>query len=130
MDFKKLYMTDPAKAQGVWTEPDASGARYLIARYGHQARARAEKLQAPYKRQFDNGSASPELRHQLLAQCLAETVLLDWDGLQIDGKLVAYSREAARQLLEQHEDFADFILKQAVDKANFDYEQEQATVKN
>ncbi len=130
MDFAKLYMIDHAKADnGVWTEPDPSGATFLIARYGDRTKGRLEKLQGPYKRQINDGSLPADVRRKLFAQVLAETVLLDWSGVKIKGKDVPYSTAKAAELLT-HEDFADFVYGQSINKARFDLEHEAAATKN
>ncbi|QDQ26703.1 hypothetical protein FNU76_10190 [Chitinimonas arctica] len=129
--FDQLYTVDPDKAaRGVWSEPDASGATYLVAQYGDLAKARLEKLQAPHKRQFDNGTAPIGLRRHLFAQCLADVVLLDWQDVKPGGKPLPYTKQAAIQLLESSEYFSDFILKLAVDKERYDLEAEATATKN
>lgn len=46
------------------------------------------------------GAIDPDERDRVTAECLVETVLLDWDGISDDdGKPLPYSRETARRLL-------------------------------
>lgn len=115
MDIGALRTDTALEEEGVWRDI-GDGARLKIARLGNPAyKAEWEKRSKPYKRQIRNDSLPTEKANELLYQCLARAVLLDWDGLDEDGQPVPYSRENAVRLLREIRDFRDLVVSLADD---------------
>lgn len=70
------------------------------------------------KEQLEN---DPEKDAEVLGEALAQTVLLDWKNLTLNGKPVEYSVEAATQILNNPrlKDFRIFVITKAQNIANF-----------
>ena len=95
MDFSKRYKTDKdAESEGVW-EDCGEGLRVKVARANNPHHQRViENMMRPYRRQISNGSLSNEKMTEITVKAMAECLLIDWEGVEIDGKNVPYSRRA------------------------------------
>lgn len=47
------------------------------------------------------GRIDPKELERITAQCLLDTVLLDWDGVKINGQPAPYAKDLARELLTE-----------------------------
>lgn len=119
MDFKAIKTDPEAEQNGVWQDI-GGGASLLIARYLNPKHKKAvDKRTKPYRRQIRDGSIPDEIADKLEADCMADAVLLDWQGVTDGGEPVAYSRaEAARRLFE-YRDFREMVQDLARDAAAY-----------
>lgn len=119
MDLTRFKADPQLEDEGVWTSIDAgTGARIKIARIGNRRyREAMTKRLKPYRRALRNGTLDERVTEQITAEVLAETVLLDWQGLTDGGTPLAYSAEAARTLLcdTRFKDFRDLVVEMASD---------------
>lgn len=86
---------------GAWV--DIGPARFKLARAGGanvvfgRAVMQATK---PYRRFLEKGDMDPEVADRIMVKVYAETIVLDWEGVDgADGQPVPYSREACVKLL-------------------------------
>lgn len=110
-----------AAAGGVWVDYD-DGISFRIARANHPAyRNAVKRMHKQHKRQIDNGTMSDELSEKLLAELMAQHILVDWKGLKNGGKAFQYSVENATSFLQapQYEEIRDWIMAQANDIENY-----------
>jgi len=109
-DVKKLFGTDTKKEQdGVWYDI-AEGLRMRIARIGNpNYQKRFQALSKPYRRAIRRGTLSDEIAEKLLIQCMSETIVLDWEGLEDEGKLVPYSKDAVVAILTKYPELRGYI---------------------
>ena len=114
MDFSKRYKTDKdAESEGVW-EDCGEGLRVKVARANNPHHQRViENMMRPYRRQISNGRLSNEKMTEITVKAMAECLLIDWEGVEIDGKNVPYSREAALDLLTEYKDFREDVAELA-----------------
>jgi len=112
MNFKKRYETSKdLENDGVWEDID-EGFRVRVARANNPHHQRiAENLMRPYRRQIASGNLSVEKQQEITIQAMAECLLLDWEGLEIDGKAVPYSVSQAIELLTEYKDFREEIAE-------------------
>ena len=105
---------------GVWVDI-GQGASLLIARQGNpRYNEHVRKTCKPHSRQIRNQTISEELSNELLIASLAETILLDWKGLEDDkGKPIKYSKKAAIELLTGLKDFRALVQEIAREQATF-----------
>lgn len=121
MDIAK-FQSDPKKSdEGVWISLDES-TRIRVARADnprYQAAMRRELL--PYKQAVRAGTLSEKIADKVMAVCLAEAVLLDWDGFTAEGEPLPYSREKAVELLmaPHMKDFRSMVVGFSEDAALF-----------
>jgi len=109
-DVKKLFGTDSTKEQeGVWYDI-AEGLRMKIARIGNPLyQKRFQALSKPYRRSIRRGTLSDDVAEKLLVQCLSETIVLDWEGVEDEGMEIPYSKDAAVTLLTKYPELRNYI---------------------
>lgn len=60
---------------------------------------KAEKERsAPRSDRLKDGNLKPEASFRIFSQMLAEVILIDWKGIEENGKPLKYSKEKARQI--------------------------------
>ncbi|MDH3377783.1 MAG: hypothetical protein OEQ39_12615 [Gammaproteobacteria bacterium] len=106
--------------KGVWVDI-GDGGKLLIARLGNPRYQEAvRRLSKPHKTQIRNKTISEDLSDELLLKAMAESILLDWKGLEDDkGKVIKYSTETAFQLLRDLRDFRNLVVELATEQAAF-----------
>lgn len=131
MDIKKTYGTSAAlETEGVWVNLGGK-ARVKVARVGHpENRKLIQRLMKPHRVLLRNGNLPDDIMEKITIEAMAATVLLDWEGIEEDGKAVPYTRENVTRLLADYKDFRDQIAEFATNIATFQAEQEEAAVKN
>jgi hypothetical protein len=85
---------------GVWVE--LSGMRFKLARIGGANEGflkLVRKRLSPYRRALDSGALDETFARGIMAGVIAESVLLDWEGVSGPDGPIAYSKEAATDLL-------------------------------
>lgn len=131
MDIGKLYRTDRQKeTEGVWVL--IGGSEFLITRSNNRAYRKnlAEKLEANAAALDADTEESEALDNRLMAEVLAETILLDWKNVKVDGKATKYSVKAATLVMTEMPDFAELIRNQAGNIDNFRVKHEKTQEKN
>lgn len=119
-NLHKLFATDTAaETDGVWI-PVSDGIEVLIARAGNQKFQKAySRLCKPHRNLIRKGLLDGKTGDRLLVEALSEGILLDWRGIEQDGALLPYSKEAAVKLLAEMKDFADFVAAESQRMENF-----------
>lgn len=101
MDIGKQFKTDlTAETSGVWFELD-EGTKLLIGREGNKAYAKMltslwDKNKRVLEAKNDAADAKSEV---IMVEVLAKTILLGWQGIEMDGAPLEYSVENAKRLL-------------------------------
>ena len=115
--------------EGVWKE--YSGAELKIARAGSVEFMRAkEKLERPYRKKIEKGALSIDVSRELNLKALAQTILVDWKGVEDeDGKAVPYSEEIGIQAMSDDPDMLEFVMDVALDNENFSIAREKTLAK-
>jgi len=109
-DVKKLFGTDKTKEQEGVVHEMGEGLKVRIARIGNpKYQKRFQALSKPHRRALRRGTLSDEIAEKLLIQCLAETIVLDWEGLEENGKEVKYSTENAVRILTEYPDLRNYV---------------------
>lgn len=131
MDIKKQFGTNGSKEiEGAWIDL-GEGASLKVARLGNKEnRALIQKLTAPHRVALRNGKLGDDVIERITIEAMAATILLDWKGIELDGKALPYSRENAIKLLTEYKDFREQVSAFAADIALFQDEEEAAAVKN
>lgn len=106
--------------KGVWVEI-GDGGSLLIARIGNpKYNEHVRRTAKPYKRQVRQGTMDEKLSAKLLNESMANTILLDWKGIEDDkGKPIKYTVEAAGQLLNDLKDFRALVFELATEQQTF-----------
>ena len=130
MDIGKQFRTDKEKeVSGAWLP--IQGSSFLIARANSRAYriSLAKALEANAEALKADTQESEDLDNALLAGVLAETILLDWKDVKVDGKVMKYSKKLAKDLMTQLPDFCDMIRACATNMENFRADREEDQVK-
>ncbi len=67
----------------------------------------------PYARQIEMGTLSPEKNQEIQIKVFIDTCLVSWQGVEIDGKVVEFSKENATKLFKGLPDLFDTLWKYA-----------------
>ena len=113
---------------GIWC--DFGGSRLKIGRAGSVEFLKAqEALERPHRKKLDRGTLGAVKKRELNLRALARAILLDWDGVELDGAAVPYSEEMGVKLLGNDPDTLEFVMDTALDNDNFQTEREQKIAK-
>ena len=127
----KDFKTDKNKEKdGVW-EDLGDGCSVLVARYGNPAMIKAyRKYPRVLRQRLESGQVDDDKSATVLSKVIADTVLLDWNGLKEDGKEVVYSKEECVRVLTEYPDVRDMIFEMANEAARYHDEGVGKTTKN
>lgn len=119
MDIFKTYATDE-KLENEGVLIPIGNAKFMVARSGNKAYVKALStfMERNEKLLGTKGDESEEAYLKGLIEIMADTVLLDWEGVEFDGEPLPYNRENAIRVLSI-KDFRREIQRQAEDIENF-----------
>lgn len=131
MKLKGFATDENAEVNGRWFDLSDT-VKVKVARFGNKEHEEAKRrLQEPYLVQIRNGTLSSDKNEELSVRAMAETILLDWEGIEdVDGNPVEYSQDAAYQALLDNRDFRDMISMLAADSAAYREERQEEAEKN
>lgn len=91
---------------------------------GTNAQPMRDLLQAklkPHRRAIRSGTMPEEMTEALMTEVIAETVVLDWENVELKGETVPFSKKAALEILSDPEmkDLRDMIVVMAGDMELF-----------
>lgn len=115
-----IFVDQGRAEQGVWV-PCWSGSRLKLAySEGKRYKTKLAKLYRQHRLEIDDtNEESWELAQAITAQALAECVLLDWEGIVINGEERPYSKELAVQVLMNYPKLRDFVVEKSAEPATF-----------
>lgn len=131
MDIGKRFRTDKEKEKtGTWVPID--GSEFLIARSNNRKykQSLVKALEENASELAAGTEKSAALDDKLLAEVMAETILLDWKKVEIDGKKINYSVKMAAKVMAEMPDFCDLIKRHADSIDNFKVDVEEKQTKN
>jgi len=130
-DLTKLFKTDEKlEISGVW-EDVGNGIRVKVARFNNTAHKRVmEQLMKPHQHAMRTKSMSEEVAEKLLVKGMAKTILLDWEGVEVDGKPIQHSVKNAEQILSDFKDFRDLISNISTSMEIYRIQETEETEKN
>ena len=130
MDLRE-FKTDKSKEEdGVW-ESLGDECSVKVARYGNPAMLRAyRKYPRVLRQRLENGQVDDDKSAAVMAEVMADTVLLDWKGLKEDKKNVPYNRENCIRVLKEYPDFRGMVFEIANEAQLYHEEGVGETAKN
>lgn len=132
MDLFKTFKTDKSKEQdGVWFPLDEQS-KLRIARLNNpRYQAAIQKKGNRYKLSAKVKAIPEDVWEGLMNEVIAETILVDWDGITDHGEPLPYSVENATRMLSEYPDFRNtIVLAIAGEMDNFKEELDEGTEKN
>lgn len=132
MDIFKTFKTDESKEQdGVWVQLDDGKSRLKIARNLNARYKAAQQLKMQrYKMAAKVKTIPDDVWNDMFNELIAETILVDWEGITRDGEPYPYSKENALQAIGELKDFREMVMGFAADMDNFKQELDETTEKN
>lgn len=131
MDIRKQFGTNrKAEEAGVWIDI-GQGARVKVARSTSPTyRKKLEDVIRPHRGVINARAMDDKTAHGLFCKAAAGTLLVDWAGIEVDGKAVPFSVADAEQLMIDVPDFYNAIKGFADDAALYREQDEAAEAKN
>lgn len=103
MELNDIAIDADRFEQGAWVDhiPEMGDLRLKVRGVGNAdyRKLQARLIDALPRAKKQGGKIEPDELDRITATCLLETVLLDWDGIMINGKSAPYSKEQAKELL-------------------------------
>lgn len=119
MDVDKAFADAGLERNGAWLDY-REGSRVLVARLGNPDFQRLyERLMRPHRAAEKSGRLGIQVQTDILCRCLADSILLGWEGFTKAGKELKYTPEAAYDLLHANLDFRNEIAELASAEDNF-----------
>lgn len=97
--FAEYATKENLENDGTWM--DVGDAKFLIARTGNKKYVRKlSKAVDRHKKLLDRkDDAADKLSDEIMISVIADTILLDWQGVAFKGEILPYTSENARTLL-------------------------------
>lgn len=131
MKLEKFKSNLQNENAGVWMEL-GEGARVKLARINSKPYRKelVEKMK-PHRVALDNGVLDEEISKRIIAECMANHIIKDWEGFTLNGEPYVYSKQHVIDVLmdETFVDLANLLISLAENKANFDQQVEEADAK-
>ena len=116
MDIRKMYDLNTTAR---WRPIGNGTVRVKVQPWTNKrTRVAHERFQRKYGKLLRRNRLSDEVTHRELAKIVAETVLLDWEGVESDGEPVPFSPETAQSLLDELEPLTMEIMEVSIDLGN------------
>ena len=131
MDLRKAFATD--------TEAEIKGVPF---EYGDSTFIIARKFNPTHRKLFSklwkanrlvvegNGDAAEKKADEIMCEVMSKTILLEWKNVQLDGKELAYSQEAAYQVLSEMKDLREVIDTASAEMGRFKAHKDEEDEKN
>lgn len=121
LDIDSLAVDPTAAEEGVWAS--FMGAKFKIAR-SNSDRAnhlRAKLTLARWDEITGGGEEAEQIANEVQARVLAESVLLDWEGVTKAGKPIKYTPDLAFEYLNnpRFRDLAQFVENYSLNRGNY-----------
>jgi len=104
--------------EGVWFEA-SEGVRFLTKRFGGMNSPLIKKALAkhykPYARLIEKGLYPEDAERKIYIKVFVDACLKDWEGVEVEGQVVPFSKEEAIKLLVHLPDLADMLIEYAQD---------------
>lgn len=105
---------------GIWFEIGDTG--FLVKRFSDtnmSVKAAYAKYIKPYLKQIELGTLDSAKEKEIMARVFVEACLIDWKGVEIDGKEAAFDKEVAVKLLGDMPELLNRLQAHASDFQNY-----------
>jgi hypothetical protein len=132
MDVLQNFKRDDSSSEdGKWF-PLGPEARIKMRSFSSSAsKAYRRKALVPYQAFVNSNRPLPDgTDEELIKDQMVDVIILDWEGLQANGKDLPYSKANARMLVNDAEDFVDLLANILLSADSFKAEAVEDEVKN
>ncbi len=125
-DLKEAFATDKQAVEEGSVLKLSKDAHVLVARMPNEGYRRELGRQVErHSAVLDlNTKESEELNEDIMADVLAKTIILGWEGITDGGEKVKFSPETAKKFILKYEDFRKLVTSFATDINNYRAAQE------
>ena len=119
-DLDQQFFDPEMSEHGVWIDFYSGSRLKLTSVENKKYKATLARLGKRYRLQLDSSNEdSFELVNKITCEALANHVLLDWEGITINGKDTPYSPKVGQEALMKSQKLRDFVQEQAALPDNF-----------
>ena len=130
MDIEKGFANPDLEREGVWLDY-REDTKLKVARAGNaKFQSVYEAKSKPHLRKRRAGTLDAATERRILAEAVAEGILLDWSGFERDGKPLKCSVKEATKYLISSVDFLNEVVEMAAVEENFHADTTEESVKN
>lgn len=112
---------DEAAKNGLWFEA-SPGIAFLLRQYNAtnpRVKAALAAYYKPYARQVDMGTLDPAKEREIQIKLFVDVCLVDWKGVEIDGKVAECTKEVAIKLFTALPELYETLHRHSSDFANY-----------
>jgi hypothetical protein len=117
-----IYKTNKENESGTWFQV-SEGVLFHVKRFGGSNSKKVKLSMAkyfdPYAKQIELGILEQEKEDEIMMTVFAESCVLDWKGVEIDGVTQPFSKENCITLFKSLPDLAKILIEYASDFKNF-----------
>lgn len=107
---------------GIWLSL-SENTGFLVRRFGGynspKVKAALAKHYKPYARLVDAGTMDPAKEREIMVKVFVESCIVNWKGIEIDGKEVQFSQELCVKFLTELPELSDTLVNYASDSKNY-----------
>jgi hypothetical protein len=116
-NLDKSYKTDKnLEKEGIWFDVSET-AGFKIKRFGGMnspsVKAASAKFYQPYAKLVSNGSLPMEKEREIMIKTFVASSIVDWKGIEVDGKETPFSFDACVAVLIELPELADSLVEYA-----------------
>jgi len=122
-DLDKLFKTGKGmEVDGIWFDI-SEDCGFKMKRFGGanspKVKELMNKLYKPYARMIENNTLPAEKEFELTARIFSMSAMVDWKGVEVEGKKIDFSVDEAVKLFIRLPELYDALFKYASDFNNF-----------
>ncbi len=121
-NLDKVFKTNESlEENGVWYAV-SDETQFLVRRMSRanpRGKAAVAKYFTPFASQVAAGTLDPKKERSLMIRIFIDVCMVDWKGVEIDGKEVEYSPEVAFEFFTALPDLCDTLRAHAEDSKNY-----------
>jgi hypothetical protein len=122
-NLDETFKTDlSCERDGIWLEISDTIA-FKVKRFGGvnqpELKRAFAKYYKPYAKQIENGTLSPDKEREVTTRTFVEVVLVDWRGIEIDGKEEPFTKELAIKFFLELPELFELVIKHATSFDNY-----------
>ena len=128
--FSKFKTNEDKERDGVWVSLDGEGSIRIARTNNPLYREAMLRKMNRYKMAAKSKVIPDDAWLDIVNELIAETILVDWEGITEKGEPLSYSVENAKRVLTELKDFREMVLSIADNMDNFKEELDEGTEKN
>lgn len=122
-NLDKVFKNDSkSENDGIWFNVNEQTG-FLVRRFGGfnspKIKPALAKYYKPYARQVEAGTLSAEKENEIITRVFVEACLIDWRGVEIDGKETPFEKELAVKFFCSLPELAETIIGYSQDSKNY-----------